>query len=134
VGISEKGERTGEIDIKIDDEENNTISLCEAFNLEYCNKVVISSHLIKIFNYDVNGLERNFIIVYAGTKNYLALWEKYLNSIRVIKYPYELINNIDDVSRKHSRFSDIKVGLSLHKRNESITELYHIFVNMNFVR
>jgi hypothetical protein len=130
-GVSEKGGRTGEIDIKIDADDNNTLAICEAFRIQGKNTSVITTHLKKIFGYDVNGLKRNFIIVYAETPDYLQLWETYLEIAQAVEYPYPLKGNISDVSLKHSKYSDIKIGLGIHQRSGSLTELYHIFINMH---
>lgn len=129
-GKSETGQKPGEIDIKVEDLDGKVISICECFILFNCNKKVINSHLIKLFDYDANGLNQNFIIIYSQSKNFLNLWERYCLSIPQINFRYRLLK-FKDVTTEFSEYSDIRIGIAKHERNDKIIEVYHIFVNMN---
>jgi len=131
-GASATGKSLGELDIKFENSEGLTIGIFEAFNLKNLNRNVIENHLLKIFTYDPQGLNRNYIIIYSEANEFIKLWKEYLNCIPDIEFKYPLINNeILDVSEKLSISSEIRIGLSVHLRNETKTELYHIFVNLN---
>jgi len=120
--------KPGEIDIKIEDEKGNAFAICEAFNFEYLDKNKIENHLTKIFNYDVNGLLENYIIVYCN-KNFMENWKKYKEFIPTINYKHKLLD-FTDISSNGDIPANIKVAISEHNRNERISKIYHIFVQM----
>ena len=117
--------------IKIENEENEPISICEAFILKALSKKVISEHLIKLFGYDPNGLKRNYILVYSDANKFEPLWKRYLSYIEMVDYPFVLKGAPRDLSHKYSPYSEIKVGLAYHSRSGGLVEVLHIFVNMN---
>ncbi len=118
----------GEIDIKIEDENGDTIAIYEAFNLSYFDKTVIKSHLIKIFNYDANGLPENYMVVYCN-KNFIQNWNNYKVYIPTIDYEFKM-TNFTDISNNYDIPANIKIGVAQHSRNEKETKIYHIFVEL----
>jgi len=120
--------KPGEIDIKIEDEKGNAFAICEAFNLEYLDKNKIENHLTKIFNYDVNGLLENYLITYCN-KNFMENWKKYIEFIPTIDYIHKL-TNFTDISNNADIPANIKVAIAEHNRNERISKIYHLFVQM----
>jgi predicted transcriptional regulator len=130
-GRSATGKSSGEVDIRFEDNAGNTISICEAFILKSLDTNVIDKHLTKIFGYDSNGLNRNYIVIYAESNRFIDLWSRYLRHIQTISFEYPLAEDIEDVSSQVSKCADIKVGLVKHERNGRFVEVYHIFVNMN---
>jgi hypothetical protein len=118
----------GEIDIKIEDENGDTIAIYEAFNLSYFDKTVIKSHLIKIFNYDANGLPENYMVVYCN-KNFIQNWNNYKVYIPTIDYEFKM-TNFTDISNNYDIPANIKVCVAQHSRNEKETKIYHIFVEL----
>ena len=131
-GASATGKTPGELDVKLEDKQGLMVALIEGLNLKSLDTTVIESHLIKVFNYDPNAGEQNFIIVYAEAKDFIGLWEKYLSYVPKINFIHPLIGGFKDISHTLSVGSSIKVGLALHQRNKGITNIYHIFVNMLF--
>ncbi len=119
---------SGEIDIKIEDEKGDAIAIYEAFNLESFDKTKITNHLVKIFNYDANGLPENYIVVYCS-KNFLENWNKYNVYIPSIDYEHKMVD-FTDISTNYDIPTNIKIGIARHKRNESEIKIYHIFVEM----
>lgn len=126
-GISGTGKSIGEVDIKVDTPKRETEAIIEAFNLKYLDRTVINEHLKKCFGYDPNGLDRNFILVYAESHDFLRLWRKYLAHLRTIEYPYELVEVTEEPV---SRYSEIKVARARHLRQGQTTDLFHIFINL----
>ena len=61
-GKSAVGKKAGEIDIKIDLDNNLPFTIIEAFIINNLNQNVISNHLVKIFGYDPTGLRNLFLI------------------------------------------------------------------------
>ena len=120
--------KTGNIDIKIEDDKGDTIAICEAFNLQYFDKTKIKSHLTKIFNYDANGLQDNYIIVYCEN-NFMENWQKYIEYIPTVDYKYKIID-FTDISSNYEINANIKIATALHKRNTKQLKMYHIFVQM----
>ncbi len=129
-GQSESGLSAGELDIKIENINRLTIGIFEGFNLSYLDKITISSHLKKIFNYDANGLKENYIVIYVDSSNFIELWSKYLNYIKDINFNYPLVSEVKDVSELYNPGSEMKICLSQHERNGEKCRLFHIFVNM----
>ncbi len=121
----------GELDIRIVDENNELRHICEAFILTYLNTSYITKHLNKIFDYDVNGLPINIIIVYSKALEFSSLWLKYLEFLNIFKWKYPLIDsNIEDLSESRDCPSEIKLTLTKHNRSGVICKIYHIFVNL----
>ncbi len=120
--------KPGEIDIKIEDEKGITFAICEAFNLHYFDKTKIKNHILKIFNYDVNGLPENYIIVYSE-KNFMQNWQKYTTYIQTINYEHAFLD-FTDISNNPDINTDIKVGVARHKRNKKVIKIYHFFVKL----
>ena len=126
-GLSASGKSMGQLDLKIENEEQQAVAVVEAFNLTYLDKDRINKHLKKIFKYDPGGLEQNFIIVYADARDFLDLWQKYLAYIPNIDFPYTLT---DGPREEASDFTDIRIAQTTHQRQGKQTTLYHLFINM----
>lgn len=134
-GISHKN--LGELDIMIRKKNGSPLSIIEAFRLKSCgdDDTVISTHIDKLLHdYDTAGHKTNYIIVYAEAVKFQDLWEKYirymqnLNSKKGFRGTYPLMSFIDTGK---SNITEIKVGLAIHKREDTPIQVYHIFVNMN---
>ncbi len=130
-GASESGKSIGEVDIKIEDKDKRAIAIIEAMNLSNLDNSKIKSHLDKIFDYDPNGVSKNYIVVYSNSENFIMLWQMYLTFVNNIEYKYKLEESISEVIQNMNSFSDIKIALGEHNRNNSKTELIHVLVNMN---
>lgn len=130
-GVSESGKSIGELDLLIKNNEKIPKSVFEAFNLDSLDKTVINKHLNKIFGYDTNGLKENFILVYCDSSNFYNLHTSYFKHIQDFKFEYTSINT-EDVSYEYSYGSELKVFLSRHTRNNEITNIFHILVNLNY--
>lgn len=127
----------GEIDIMIRKKNGTPFSIIEAFRLNSCgpdNKTV-AQHLDKLLHdYDTAGHERNFVIVYAEAVNFERLWKNYQNYVSELNgkpsfradYPLISFKEKTEISNK----SSIKIGLAKHRREGSIVEIYHVFINM----
>lgn len=129
-GSSERGISMGELDMLVETPDGEAFSVIEAFNLKSFNRTVIDSHVKKIFGYDANGLESNFIMVYAEDANFLGLWKKYMKYLQEIDFQYQLTDPPKEIP---TRFTDIKLALAQHKREGKITGVYHIFIKMAMV-
>lgn len=121
----------GELDIRIVDENNELKHICEAFILTYLDTANISKHLNKIFDYDVNGLPLNLVIIYAKATDFSSLWQKYLEFLHEFNWKYPLIDSrIADLSKERSCPAEIKITLTKHNREGAKCMIYHIFVNL----
>ncbi len=126
-GQSNNGKAAGELDIFIRKDNGEPFSVIEAFKLSSLNKKYIDLHLTKIFKYDANGLENNVILVYSEANKFSQLCEKYFNYIKKIEYQHPLVNFFEDNNRE---YSEIRVGISKHLRNEKEVFLHHIIINL----
>ncbi len=121
----------GELDIRIVDENNMIKHICEAFILTHLNSSYIASHLDKLFDYDLNGLPINFIIVYSKADDFSSLWSDYLDFLKNFEWKYALSkNNADDLTKWYSLPAEIKLSLTEHKREGIMCKLYHLFINL----
>ena len=104
--------------------------------LTACEKnKTVAQHLDKlIHDYDTAGHARNFVVVYAEAKDFVRLWKNYQTYVNALngkidfraKYPLISFVENKDLSEK----SSIKIGVAKHRREESIVEIYHVFINM----
>jgi len=121
----------GELDIRIVDANYLPKHICEAFVLTYLDSMYVSKHLNKIFDYDVNGLPLNFIIVYSKANDFSSLWTEYLKFIKSFKWKYALLDEvIEDLSKLKALPAEIKISLTKHMREGIPCKLYHIFINL----
>jgi hypothetical protein len=130
-GRSAAGKSAGQPDIKIENLEKEAAALMEAFNLKGYDRTVIDSHLTKLFGYDPNGLVRNFIIVYSESPDFSGLWQKYLNHLPEIDFKYKLDAKQGGPEEEKTGFIDIKLARTRHQREGELTEVCHLFINMN---
>ena len=130
-GSSASNKSQGEIDIKLESTNGNILGICEGFNLSYIETAKIHLHLEKIFNYDPNGLESNYIVVYSDSNDFVSLWEKYQDVAITANYKYKIINGFIDITNNYTYGRNIKLGKTSFSINNSKTSIYHIFVNMN---
>lgn len=127
-GRSATGKSLGELDILIDNPGNGIESIIEAFILKGFNRNIIDTHLKKLFGYDPNGLERNFVMVYSEAPDFLGLWRKYLAHLTEIDFKYK---QIEAPQQEKTKFSDIKLARTQHLREGELIEVYHMFINMH---
>ncbi len=129
-GKSATGKNSGELDIKIESELGVVENIFEGYNLKNWDSEKIRSHYEKIFDYDANGLKENYLVGYVSSDKFLDLWRKYLSYIPSLPIQYPIDGTIEDVTNLYECGTDIKIGLSKHKRQGRIVNLYHIFVLM----
>lgn len=125
--VSAEGKKSGEIDIFVTEKNGSPKSIIEALNLDSLKSEYLELHLDKLFKYDTTGLKNNYLISYATAKNFIALWDKYKVFISNHKYIYNFQNflEIDDY-----KYTDIKIGIAEHQRNDKSIYLYHIMINL----
>lgn len=133
-GITLSGRSFGELDVEVFTKNGYPLSIVEGLVISTIDKKYISDHLIKLTkNYDPNGLKQNFAIIYAKHKNFPVFWDKYKNFVSSFQFPHEMTSSgIIDISNNYPSFANIRIGLTEHKRNDCILEVYHIFMNMYF--
>lgn len=124
---SNSGKDSGEIDIMVTEKNGIPKSIIEALNLNSLKKEYTSIHLNKLFKYDTTGLKCNYIIIYYEANNFNDFWKKYCEFIDKFTFEYEITKK--EVVEKP--FSDIKIYLTTHLRNDKKIKLYHIAVNVN---
>lgn len=127
-GVSSTGKKQGELDIKIEKNPWETEAIIEAFNYKGLDRNTIDKHLIKLFTYDPSGGPYNIILVYVERPDFLKSWKDYFHHLSKVDFgEYSLIGQPEE---KKSGYSDIKLARTLHRRNDSKTEVYHFFINL----
>ncbi len=131
-GSSPTKKSQGEIDIRLEESSGMTLGIFEGLNLKHIDSHKIHSHIEKIFEYDPNGLESNYIIIYSDAVDFMGLWRKYPACAENANCNYDLIGSFEDISSNYQIGGQIKVGRTKYNINEKHSSLYHIFVNMNY--
>jgi small GTP-binding protein len=127
-GVSATGKTIGRPDFRVFNPESGEEAVVEAFNLEHLAKGVIDMQLRKLFHYDSGGQERNFVLVYCDTSDFLKLWQKYLDHIAEIEFEHPLTVKPEE---QKTKLTDIKLARAVHLRSGKETQVFHIFINMN---
>lgn len=127
-GKSNAGLNQGKLDIKIEDDNGNVITIFEGLNLKSLDTGNIKLHIDKtIKNYDPNGLFEKYICIYYDGNNYLDFSKKYFAYVKsLIDF-----NKTIDMSDNFLQNTEIKVLKSSYDRTERKIYLYHILINMN---
>ncbi len=127
-GQSGAGKSPGRVDLLVTLPETGRKAVCEAFNLSSRDTAVINDHLRRVFLYDPLGSEENFILVYSQSKDFSALWGRYLKYLpeRDDLYPRQ-----SGPTEVKTQWAEIKLAQTIHRREGRKTLLHHIFINMN---
>ncbi len=126
-GKSGTGKSPGRVDLLVTLPETGRKAACEAFNLASRDTAVIDDHLARVFYYDPQGSEENFILVYSHSKDFSALWRRYLGYLPQRDDLYPRISGPKEIK---TQWLEIKHAVTVHRREEGETTLHHIFVNM----
>lgn len=128
---------SGELDIMVRNLRNMPVAIVEAIRLSSFgmgNKTIIE-HLNKLLiDYDTNRLSRNFMLIYSQADDFDKGWTDYQDYIERLPNHHlyrpeaSLISHI--VNKELSQKSNIRVLVSQHNRENSISEVYHFFINM----
>lgn len=133
-GVSSTGKSSGEIDIKIENEIGEVISICEALNLRTSftkSKTKIREHLEKISGYNATGLQTIFVIVFSELENFSKEWDRYVeyvtsDSIKIKSYTYLRGQKLPGFETPK-----IKIYKSVYSLNQKLVDIFHLFVDMN---
>lgn len=134
-GVSSSEKQAGELDILIFSQEKLPLSIFEAFKLSSIDTATISQHLKKLSeNYDPNGLRINYVVVYAKDDNFVDLWRRYLEFVPTVTFDNITISSsIQDITARYPNMAGIKIGLIKYNNRDAIVQVYHLFMNMNFI-
>ena len=127
--------QVGELDLMIYDQDDNPLSIFEAFKIDSIKAEYIKLHLEKLTNnYDANGLKHNYAVIYASSPNFNDFWNRYkVFIVNEVNYKYPIENKaVEDLTLRHSQVTDIKIGMTKHIRSGVDIFVYHIFMNMYF--
>ena len=129
---------SGELDIMIRNEQQTPLAILEAMNLNSCgpkNNEIIE-HLNKLLlNYDTNGLQRNYMLIYSRVENFDKLIKQYEEYFKMLPE-----HNLYDKSAKligfeslkpHSLPRNIKMFKSSHSLHNGFSEIYHFVINFH---
>ncbi|RKR12218.1 leucine rich repeat (LRR) protein [Maribacter vaceletii] len=137
-GASESGLKSGELDLMLRRKNGIPLTIIESLRLKSCGSKnrIIAAHINKLFTkYDTHGLERNFMLVFAETKNFQNLCRNYFRYIDKLnskigfdkkEFPITRLDKKSDLSKS----ANIKIAISYHLHNNETRELAHIILNM----
>ncbi|GGK19106.1 hypothetical protein GCM10007962_11630 [Yeosuana aromativorans] len=132
-GHSQSGKGLGERDILIQDYNNETISICEAFI--YRDLPRTEAHINKLFNYTPSK-NHLLVLIYELTpyNKFEDKWRKYfIQTLSKLKYSkgFEIdVSKSQDLTEEFDyKESAIKIGITKHGKSANI---YHIMVNLKY--
>ncbi len=136
-GISPTGLSAGEIDLKIADEKGLPFAIVEALNIKTSitnphqwNRKYFINHVDKLYGYDSNGLQRNYIIVYAETPEFDIFTSEVLQLVsnpKKCKYGDATFVSIESVE---TSYSDLSLSRAKYIRNKKEVQLYILCVRI----
>ena len=129
-GKSSTGIDAGEVDILIENSNNTTITIIEAFRLNSCDSNIIGNHILKLFTYD-RCSNVYYVIIYFEGKNMNTTWDKYKKYVLKIDFPDEkTINKLgfEDINIDFTDKNALKFSKTSHGSN---TEIFHIMVDFS---
>lgn len=129
LGKSASGKNSGEIDIKVEDSKNDLVTICECLNLKSFLKKNIIYHIDKVFNYDLNGLPENYLIVYYIGKGFQRFCKNYFPNLNKLKLKFPIFS-FTNLSNENINISEIMIGESSHVRSGKKVKLKHIIINI----
>ena len=134
-GLSPTAKSAGEIDLKVYSSDGMPFTILEALNISTAHPCAwdrrnFRNHVNKLYAYDANGLERNYVIVYATTPDFGRFTQEVQKLIGSPgKCPYGEADQIG-VAPIHTGFADISMVCSKYLRNDRETRLYILCVRM----
>lgn len=134
-GLSPTGKSAGELDLKVFTPDGQPFTILEALNIQVkfpfsWDKESLRTHVNKLYQYDANGLARNYVVVYATGPSFgrfAAEVHRMLSSAE--ECPYGKAKLIDVVPID-TDCADLKLALATYYRNDMKTRLYVLCVRM----
>ncbi len=131
------GNQPGRLDLKISFQ-GKTLALFEALKIKSfaeSGKRYTANHLLKLLkNYNPSGLKHCYAVLYVEMKDFDKVWQDYKNSVTDFVFDYPIAKPLmQDITDDYFKeYTDIRIGLTEHRREGQLVKLYHIFLNMNF--
>ena len=124
-GDSESGKDAGEIDIMLCDNGNPAV-IMEGLKLASFESSKLDIHINKaLANYDPNGCPLVYILIYATVKGFGDFWSKVLNHMEGYSFPYETLEEIQDITTAYADSRHAKAVLNRNGKRVSV-HLYAI--------
>jgi tetratricopeptide (TPR) repeat protein len=127
-GVSPSGKSAGELDILVETQSGDPITVIEALKLDCINKSCINLHVNKIFGYDANGLKNNIVLIYCYASNYSGFVNSYLEYIKNNEFDFKFTDAFDN---SLDSMSEIRIIESAYLRSGLVRKMYHVIVNFN---
>lgn len=111
-GVSSSGAQHGELDVAVFSRDDIPLSILEAFVINSIDKEYITKHLKKLSeNYDPNGLENNYAVIYAKNRDFSNFWENYKDFVPTITFNHKAITDqVEDISSRFPQFTGIRLA------------------------
>ncbi|WP_439480042.1 COR domain-containing protein [Chryseobacterium aquaticum] len=130
-GRSSTGLKQGELDIKIESNEGDIITIFEGVNLTSVDTSSINTHIIKTINkYDVNGLPEKYFGVYYTGRSFDDFSAKYLEYIMTFNQEEVVFDNVFDETIQFTSHSEIKIFKAYYKKSGRKLSIIHLLINM----
>lgn len=130
-GRSSKGLRQGELDIKIESNEGDIVTIFEGVNLTSVDTTTINTHIIKTINkYDVNGLPDKYLGVYYTGKSFADFSTKYLHYIRSFDEEGIIFSDVSDETIQFTSHSEIRIYKAYYEKSGRKLSMTNILINI----
>ncbi len=131
IGSAESNKGVGETDGLISDRLNSSISMFEAMNLNYINKVVINKHVNKITKYDRESLSPIFIVSYCYFDDFINKRHDYCKHIKGMQYlGFDKVDIVNHQLKRLDYSSDYYSVVESRYRGGKEIYIYHILINL----
>ena len=131
IGSAESNKGVGETDGLISDRFNSSISMFEAMNLNYINKIVINKHVNKITNYDRESLSPIFIVSYCYFHDFINKRNDYCEHIKGMQYSgFDKVDTLNHQLKLLDYSSDYYNVVELRYRGGKEISIYHILIDL----
>jgi hypothetical protein len=128
---SDNPKQPGELDIKYRNHDNSAVSVLEAFLLgNSFDTKNITKHILKIFKYDLNGLQVNYVLVYYEGTDFLNDWKQYQEHLKGIDYGIFRMHPASFQKENNTNYAEIKTCSTKLIREDSEIEIKHLFIKL----
>lgn len=113
-GESESGKSAGEVDLLICNQ-GLPVAIIEALRLPSLDQENLDKHINKALEkYDPVGCPHAFIFTFATGKDFLSFWNKFYNYLQNYQFPYDILNDVEEISLPYSesRYAKVSLGRS----------------------
>jgi hypothetical protein len=130
-GLSATGKNPGELDLIIENDKGELLTIFEGVNLKSLNARTLNEHILKtILKYDVNGLPEKYLGVYYTGKSFVNFTGKYFKYLESFSNEGITFCDIFDETKELTPYSELRILRSFYRKSDRKMAIIHILVNI----